>query len=231
MFGTLSVEENPFRPPRGPARQGPPQSQQPAVAAGEPPAPQCRTPPRHHAEPQDRRDHTPADRAARTRWPGRPGPSHHPAARDAKLSFSPAPSTWPPPKTLPQKSKGPLNFKTPLPVPGKPEWQEEKGNRNGKKKGRKQRRTTRATGARAYQRQQTPREKEKREKEKITRVPRERETRTHLKEVSALGETLRFTFPLPRVVAYPIPNCVHTFCTNAWYTTTNSAKKHLRNLS
>ncbi|GFT18699.1 hypothetical protein TNCV_2276971 [Trichonephila clavipes] len=43
-----------------------------------------------------------------------------------------------------------------------------------------------------------------------------------------LGETLRFTFPLPRVVACPIHNCVHTFCIKAWYTTTNSAKKHLR---
>ncbi|GFT53729.1 hypothetical protein TNCV_2504141 [Trichonephila clavipes] len=43
-----------------------------------------------------------------------------------------------------------------------------------------------------------------------------------------LGETLRFTFPLPRVVACPIHNCGHTFCTKSWYTTTNSAKKHLR---
>ncbi|GFT99348.1 uncharacterized protein TNCV_3162301 [Trichonephila clavipes] len=33
-----------------------------------PPALQCRTPSRHHLELQDRRDYTPADRAARTCW-------------------------------------------------------------------------------------------------------------------------------------------------------------------
>ncbi|GFT63712.1 hypothetical protein TNCV_871341 [Trichonephila clavipes] len=32
------------------------------------PALQCRTPSRHHLELQDRRDYTPADRAARTCW-------------------------------------------------------------------------------------------------------------------------------------------------------------------
>ncbi|GFT58108.1 hypothetical protein TNCV_722841 [Trichonephila clavipes] len=42
--------------------------QQPVVASGEPPALQCRTPSRHHLELQDRRDYTPADRAARTCW-------------------------------------------------------------------------------------------------------------------------------------------------------------------
>ncbi|GFX94035.1 hypothetical protein TNCV_3413971 [Trichonephila clavipes] len=35
---------------------------------------QCRTPSRHHLELQDRRDYTPADRAARTCWLGCPGP-------------------------------------------------------------------------------------------------------------------------------------------------------------
>ncbi|GFS79713.1 hypothetical protein TNCV_800691 [Trichonephila clavipes] len=39
----------------------------------EPPALQCRTPSRHHLELQDRRDYTPADRAARTCWLGCPG--------------------------------------------------------------------------------------------------------------------------------------------------------------
>ncbi|GFU09801.1 hypothetical protein TNCV_357581 [Trichonephila clavipes] len=34
---------------------------------------QCRTPSRHHLELQDRRDYTPADRAARTCWLGCPG--------------------------------------------------------------------------------------------------------------------------------------------------------------
>ncbi|GFW09714.1 hypothetical protein TNCV_867771 [Trichonephila clavipes] len=40
---------------------------------GRAPALQCRTPSRHHLELQDRRDYTPADRAARTCWLGRPG--------------------------------------------------------------------------------------------------------------------------------------------------------------
>ncbi|GFU46511.1 hypothetical protein TNCV_413991 [Trichonephila clavipes] len=70
--------------PRGPARQGPPQSQQPVVASGEPPALQCRTPSRHHLELQDRRDYAPADRAARACWLGRPGLLYYLAARDAK---------------------------------------------------------------------------------------------------------------------------------------------------
>ncbi|GFW25902.1 hypothetical protein TNCV_2425901 [Trichonephila clavipes] len=51
---------------RRPVWQGLPQIQQPVVASGEPPALQCRTPSRHHLELQDRRDYTPADRAART---------------------------------------------------------------------------------------------------------------------------------------------------------------------
>ncbi|GFV53158.1 hypothetical protein TNCV_318201 [Trichonephila clavipes] len=44
------------------------QIQQPVVASEEPPALQCGTPSRHHLELQDRRDYTPADRAARTCW-------------------------------------------------------------------------------------------------------------------------------------------------------------------
>ncbi|GFT03593.1 hypothetical protein TNCV_576201 [Trichonephila clavipes] len=39
---------------------------------GRAPALQCRTPSRHHLELQDRRDYTPADRAARTCWLGCP---------------------------------------------------------------------------------------------------------------------------------------------------------------
>ncbi|GFV48476.1 uncharacterized protein TNCV_3416301 [Trichonephila clavipes] len=56
---------------------------------------QCRTPSRHHLELQDRRDYTQADRAARTCWLGCPGLLFYLAARDAKLSFFPVPSTWP----------------------------------------------------------------------------------------------------------------------------------------
>ncbi|GFV48469.1 hypothetical protein TNCV_3416231 [Trichonephila clavipes] len=44
---------------------------------------------------QDRRDYTQADRAARTCWLGCPGLLYYLSARDAKLSFSPVPSTWP----------------------------------------------------------------------------------------------------------------------------------------
>ncbi|GFT42989.1 hypothetical protein TNCV_1615531 [Trichonephila clavipes] len=39
-----------------------------ATSSGEPPALEYRTPYRHHLELQDRRDYTPADRAARTCW-------------------------------------------------------------------------------------------------------------------------------------------------------------------
>ncbi|GFV86007.1 hypothetical protein TNCV_203871 [Trichonephila clavipes] len=62
---------------------------------GRAPALQCRTPSRHHLELQDRRDYTPADRVARTCWLGCPGLLYYLAAGDAKLSFSPVPSTWP----------------------------------------------------------------------------------------------------------------------------------------
>ncbi|GFV37403.1 hypothetical protein TNCV_3956501 [Trichonephila clavipes] len=71
------------------------QIQQPAVALREPPALQCRTPSRHQLELQGRQDYTPADRAAKTSWLGCPGLLYYLAARDAKLSFSPVPSTWP----------------------------------------------------------------------------------------------------------------------------------------
>ncbi|GFT49860.1 hypothetical protein TNCV_1234801 [Trichonephila clavipes] len=85
---------------RGPVWQGLPKIQQPVVASGEPPALQCRTPSRHHLELQDRRDYTPADRAARTCWLGCPGLLYYLAARDVKLSFSLVPSTWPlPPRS------------------------------------------------------------------------------------------------------------------------------------
>ncbi|GFU88727.1 hypothetical protein TNCV_4444041 [Trichonephila clavipes] len=51
-----------------------------AMAWGEPPALQCRTPSRHHLELQDRRDYAPADRAARTCWLGCPGLLYYLAA-------------------------------------------------------------------------------------------------------------------------------------------------------
>ncbi|GFW49677.1 hypothetical protein TNCV_357801 [Trichonephila clavipes] len=47
---------------------------------GRDPALQCRTPSRHHLELQDRRDYTPADRAARTCWLGCPGLLYYLAA-------------------------------------------------------------------------------------------------------------------------------------------------------
>ncbi|GFW63596.1 hypothetical protein TNCV_4328841 [Trichonephila clavipes] len=65
---------------RRPVWQGLPQIQQPVVASGESPALQCRTPSRHHLELQDRRDYTPADRAARTCWLGCPGLLYYLAA-------------------------------------------------------------------------------------------------------------------------------------------------------
>ncbi|GFW64599.1 hypothetical protein TNCV_3514211 [Trichonephila clavipes] len=45
---------------------------EPVLASGELPALQCRIPSRHHLELQDRRDYTPADRAARTCWQKKP---------------------------------------------------------------------------------------------------------------------------------------------------------------
>ncbi|GFX09451.1 hypothetical protein TNCV_4698371 [Trichonephila clavipes] len=47
---------------------------------GRAPALQCRTPSRYHLELQDRRDYTPADRAARTCWLGCPGLLYYLAA-------------------------------------------------------------------------------------------------------------------------------------------------------
>ncbi|GFW95694.1 hypothetical protein TNCV_19251 [Trichonephila clavipes] len=47
---------------------------------GRAPALQCRTPSRHHLKLQDRRDYTPADRAARTCWLGCPGLLYYLAA-------------------------------------------------------------------------------------------------------------------------------------------------------
>ncbi|GFW58794.1 putative RNA-directed DNA polymerase from transposon X-element [Trichonephila clavipes] len=63
--------------------------QQPVVASREPPLWQCRTPSRHHLELQDRRDYTPADRAARTCWLGCPGLLYYRWRPETqKLSFS-----------------------------------------------------------------------------------------------------------------------------------------------
>ncbi|GFX09412.1 hypothetical protein TNCV_4697991 [Trichonephila clavipes] len=92
--------------------------QQPVVASGEPPALQCRTPSRHHLELQDRRDYTPADRAARTCWLGCPGLLYYPSGLRRKTQFFSgtlymAASS----KTPPHQSKGPQKFKTPLQVP------------------------------------------------------------------------------------------------------------------
>ncbi|GFW95736.1 hypothetical protein TNCV_19671 [Trichonephila clavipes] len=66
---------------------------------GEPPALQCRTPSRHHLELQDRRDYTPADRAARTCWLGCPkAPCTIWRPETQNSAFSPVPSTCPLPQ-------------------------------------------------------------------------------------------------------------------------------------
>ncbi|GFY55592.1 hypothetical protein TNIN_207081 [Trichonephila inaurata madagascariensis] len=45
--------------------------------------------------------------------------------------------------------------------------------------------------------------------------------------VSILGETIRLTFPLPKVLACPISGCAKAFSTAKWYSTSNSLKRHL----
>ncbi|GFW40767.1 hypothetical protein TNCV_4528561 [Trichonephila clavipes] len=61
---------------------------------GRAPALQC-TPSRHHLELQDRRDYTPADRAARTCWLGCPGLPVLSGGLRRKTQLSPVPCTWP----------------------------------------------------------------------------------------------------------------------------------------
>ncbi|GFT62804.1 hypothetical protein TNCV_2673621 [Trichonephila clavipes] len=66
---------------------GLPKIQQPVVASESPPL--CNQDPiQAPPELQDRRDYTPADRAAGACWLGCPGLLYHLAARDVKLSFS-----------------------------------------------------------------------------------------------------------------------------------------------
>ncbi|GFX62106.1 hypothetical protein TNCV_2228321 [Trichonephila clavipes] len=117
--------------------------QQPVVASGEPPALQCRTPSRHHLELQDRRDYTPADRAARTCWPLPPRP-HLTSPKVLKSSK---------PRSKCQFSQGAVRCVI-IPI------------------------------VKTHQTQLHSTQSWK--KEKITRAPRERETRTHLKKVSPL---------------------------------------------
>ncbi|GFV29834.1 hypothetical protein TNCV_2082991 [Trichonephila clavipes] len=64
----------------GPVWQGLPSESATSSGLGRAPALQCRTPSRHHLELQDRRDYTPADRAARTCWLGCPGLLYYLAA-------------------------------------------------------------------------------------------------------------------------------------------------------
>ncbi|GFY44120.1 retrovirus-related Pol polyprotein from type-2 retrotransposable element R2DM [Trichonephila inaurata madagascariensis] len=45
--------------------------------------------------------------------------------------------------------------------------------------------------------------------------------------VSVLGETIRLTFPLPKVLACPISGCPKAFSTAKWYSTSHSLKRHL----
>ncbi|GFR01205.1 retrovirus-related Pol polyprotein from type-1 retrotransposable element R2 [Trichonephila clavata] len=45
--------------------------------------------------------------------------------------------------------------------------------------------------------------------------------------VSLIGETLRYTFPIPFVIACPVENCTHTFATRAWFNTNHSLKRHM----
>ncbi|GFV43767.1 hypothetical protein TNCV_4609251 [Trichonephila clavipes] len=91
--------------------------QQPAVALGEPPTLQCRTPSRHHLELQGRRDYTPVDRAARTCWLGCPGPVLSGGLRRKTQLFSGTLYMAASSKTPPHQSKAPQKFNTPLQVP------------------------------------------------------------------------------------------------------------------
>ncbi|GFR24058.1 retrovirus-related Pol polyprotein from type-1 retrotransposable element R2, partial [Trichonephila clavata] len=45
--------------------------------------------------------------------------------------------------------------------------------------------------------------------------------------ISLLGDTIRYAFPIPRVVACPVRSCRHTFATKAWFTTNTSVKRHM----
>ncbi|GFQ96477.1 hypothetical protein TNCT_256241 [Trichonephila clavata] len=45
--------------------------------------------------------------------------------------------------------------------------------------------------------------------------------------ISILGDTIRYAFPIPRVVACPLESCHHTFATRSWYTTNTSVKRYM----
>ncbi|GFQ73017.1 retrovirus-related Pol polyprotein from type-2 retrotransposable element R2DM [Trichonephila clavata] len=45
--------------------------------------------------------------------------------------------------------------------------------------------------------------------------------------VELVGNTIRYTFPIPRELACPKSKCSHTFRTTQWYTTNTSLKRHL----
>ncbi|GFX07141.1 uncharacterized protein TNCV_4268931 [Trichonephila clavipes] len=73
------------------------------------------TPSRHHLELQDRRDYTPADRAARTCWLGCPGLPVLSGGLRRKTQLFSVPSTWPlPPRPHRTSPKVLKKFKTPL---------------------------------------------------------------------------------------------------------------------
>ncbi|GFW67311.1 hypothetical protein TNCV_2595441 [Trichonephila clavipes] len=71
IVGLLKEEENPFDFQRT-SLVGLALDSATSSGLGRAPTLQCRTPSRHHLELQDRRDYTPADRAARTCWLGCP---------------------------------------------------------------------------------------------------------------------------------------------------------------
>ncbi|GFW58802.1 hypothetical protein TNCV_379851 [Trichonephila clavipes] len=106
---TLSVEQNSFQRT---SLVGLALDSATSSGLGEPPALQCRTPSRHHLELQDRRDYTPADRAARhAGWLSCPVLS---GGLRRKLSFSPVPLHGRSPPRPHHQSKGPQKVqKTP----------------------------------------------------------------------------------------------------------------------
>ncbi|GFU50719.1 hypothetical protein TNCV_241051 [Trichonephila clavipes] len=46
--------------------------------------------------------------------------------------------------------------------------------------------------------------------------------------VALLGKTLRYTFPMPKLLSCPMAGCTAPFSTAKWYWSTQSIKRHLR---
>ncbi|GFT95397.1 hypothetical protein TNCV_3326671 [Trichonephila clavipes] len=159
----------------------------------------------HHLYLQGRRDYTPADTAARTCWLGCPRLLYYLEARDAKLSFSPVPSKWslsPRPHLISQKafrslkphskcqfSQGAVCCVT-IPVVKNHHtqlhysqfWSATALHRNRKGSGRRKGESKEVMIARERRVRETRTQKRVSPCQKITRVPRDCETHTHLKK-------------------------------------------------